>query len=400
MAEVKKMGVRLNFFENEEFDFQLMRSIGLHYYGGATIGECLTTAKKIKDGDVVSWATEWNVTAEMVEEEAGVFLERDELISAREAYLRASMYYRAAEYFGFFSEPSRHKSWEKSRECFQNAAELFETPCETIEIPFGGIKLPGYFISPAAGAEKGPTILIMSGFDGTAEELYFYLGAGAVASGYNVLLFEGPGQVGPIHMHPEKPFRPDYEAPVRAVVDHALSREDVDGDRLALVGFSLGGYFASRAVIYEKRINACVVDSPVIDISRYYEGFGNLEELAKVKEEDYEKLFSESPFARWAVETFTMRYGTKTIGEALEKIKEFNITYDLNKITCPTLALVGEGEGDEAIFQTQRFYEDVSGPKALRMFTEKEGADSHCQITNLSLMNAIVITWLDGVFGK
>ena len=398
--EVKKMSVRLNFFENEGFDFQLMRSIGLHYYGGASIGECLSTAKRIKDGDVVSWANEWNATAKMVEEEAEVFMEKDETISAREAYLRASMYYRAAEYFGFFSEPSRRENWEKSKECFQKAAKFFEATCEIIEISFEDMKLPGYFIRPDENSEKRPTLLIMSGFDGTAEELYFYLGVGAVAKGYNVLLFEGPGQVGPIHIYPEKPFRPDYEVPVKTIVDYVLLRDDVDEERLALVGFSLGGYFASRAVVYEKRIKACVVDSPVIDISRYYKWFGNLEEIAKIKEEDYGELFSKHPFAHWGVETFTRRYGTKTVAEALDKIKEFNIVNDLNKITCPTLSLVGEGEGDEAIFQAQRFYEDVSGPKAFRMFTEKEGAESHCQITNLSLMNAIVMTWLDGVFSK
>lgn len=398
--EVKKMSVRLNFFENDGFDFQLMRSMGLHYYGGASIGECLSTAKMINDGDVISWVDEWNATARMIEEEADVFSERDEIISARDSYLRASMYYRAAEYFGFFSEPSRRENWEKSKECFQKAAKFFEALCEIIEIQFEDMKLLGYFIKPEDDSKKRPTLLIMSGFDGTAEELYFYLGAGAVARGYNVLLFEGPGQVGPIHMYSEKPFRPDYEVPVKSVVDYALLRDDVDEERLALVGFSLGGYFASRAVIYEKRIKACVIDSPIIDISRYYEGFGYIEELAKIKEEDYEELFSENPFIRWAVETFTRRYGTKTVAEALEEVKKFNITGDLDKITCPTLALVGEGEGDEAIFQAQRFYEGVSGSKALRMFTEKEGAESHCQITNLSLMNAAVMMWLDGVFNK
>ena len=397
--EVKKMSVRLNLFENEGFDFQLMRSIGLHYYGGSSIGECLTTAKQIKDGDVVSWVTQWNATANMVEEEADVFMEKGEKVSAREAYLRASMYYRAAEYYGFFTEPSRRKNWEKSRECFQNAVKLLETPCETIEIPFEDMKLPGYFLSQDENIEKRPTLLIMSGFDGTAEELYFYLGAGAVAKGYNALLFEGPGQVGPLYMYPEKSLRPDYEVPVGAVVDYVLSRDDVDGERLALVGFSLGGYFASRAAAYEKRIKACAADGPIIDISRYYAGFENLEALEKMGSMD-EEVFSEYPYARWAVETFTRRYGTKKFPEALEKVKEFNIVNDLDKITCPTLALVGEGEGDESIFQAQRFYEDVGGPKAFRMFTEKEGADSHCQITNLSLMNAIVLTWLGGVFSK
>jgi len=399
-GEVKKLSVKLNFFENEGFDFQLMRSIGLHYYGGASIGECLTTAKRIKDGDVISWVKEWNATAKMVEEEADVFREHDEIISAREAYLRASMYYRAAEYYGFFSEPSRRENWEKSKECFQKAAKFLETPCESIEIPFEDMKLPGYFLSPDDSLEIRPTLIIMSGFDGTAEELYFYLGAGAVERGYNVLLFEGPGQVGSIHMYPEKPFRPDYEVPVKGVVDYALSRDEVYKEFIAIVGFSLGGYFASRAAVHEKRIKACVADSPIIDISRYYAGLGNIEELASLEEKDYEHVFSRYPFVRWAVETFTRRYGTKTVDEALEKIKEFNIVNDLDKITCPTLALVGEGEGDEAIFQAQRFYEDVSGPKVLRMFTEKEGAESHCQITNLSLMNSVVMTWFDGVFGK
>ena len=394
------MSVKLNFFKNDDFDFQLMRSMGLHYHGGASIGECLTTAKQINDGDVVSWVNEWNSTAVMVEKEAEVFMGKNEKKSACEAYLRASMYYRAAEYYGFFSEPTRRENWEKSRECFQKAAELFETSCETVGIPFENMKLPGYFLKPNYKVQKGPTVLIMSGFDGTAEELYFYLGAGAVERGYNVLLFEGPGQVGPIHLYPEKPFRPDYEVPVKAVVDYVLSRDEVDEERLAIVGFSLGGYFVSRAAAYEKRIKACVVDSPIVDISRYYNGLAHLEKIVKIEEKDYENVFSKYPFIRLAVETITRRYGTKTVAEALEKIKEFNIVRDLNKITCPSLALVGEGEGDEALYQAQRFYEDVGGPKVLRVFTEKEGAESHCQITNLGLMNSVFTGWLDGIFEK
>lgn len=62
MAEVKKMSVRLNFFENEGFDFQLMRSMGLHYCG-ASIGKCISTAKRIREGDVIIWVDEWNATA-------------------------------------------------------------------------------------------------------------------------------------------------------------------------------------------------------------------------------------------------------------------------------------------------------------------------------------------------
>ncbi|WP_414469354.1 alpha/beta hydrolase family protein [Methanobacterium sp. ACI-7] len=233
-----------------------MRALGLHHYGGASIGECIATAERIDDGNTVSWANEWKITAEMVEKEVDNFMKKDEKISARDSYLRASMYYRSAEYYGFFSEPHSRENWEKSRECFQNAAGLFDISCEVIEIPFENIKLPGYFLSQNKG-KKRPTVLVMGGFDSTAEELYFYLGAGAVKRGYNVLLFEGPGQVGTRHKYPEKPLRPDYELPVKSVVDYVLSRNDVDEESIALVGFSLGGYFVSRAAVYEKRIKAC-----------------------------------------------------------------------------------------------------------------------------------------------
>jgi dipeptidyl aminopeptidase/acylaminoacyl peptidase len=102
----------------------------------------------------------------------------------------------------------------------------------------------------------------MSGFDGTAEELYFYIGAGAIERGYNVLLFEGPGQVGLIHLYPDKPFRPGYEKPIKVVMDFVLTKEEVDPNKLVLIGFSLGGYYVARVIIHEKRIEACVADSP------------------------------------------------------------------------------------------------------------------------------------------
>ena len=45
-----------------------------------------------------------------------------------------------------------------------------------------------------AAEEKAPLVIAMPGFDSTAEELYFIVGAAAVARGYHCLLFEGPGQ--------------------------------------------------------------------------------------------------------------------------------------------------------------------------------------------------------------
>ena len=88
-----------------------------------------------------------------------------------------------------------------------------------------------------------------------------------------MLIVEGPGQTGFLRFHPDVSFRPDYEVPVGAMIDYALSRDDVDPQRLAVYGISFGGYFASRAVAHDRRIKALVANSPIPDLYAYMIGF-------------------------------------------------------------------------------------------------------------------------------
>lgn len=62
------------------------------------------------------------------------------------------------------------------------------------------------------------------------------IGAAAPLHGWNCLIFEGPGQRGAIHRDPSLLLRADWEVPLKAVVDDAISRPEIDGDRLALIG--------------------------------------------------------------------------------------------------------------------------------------------------------------------
>lgn len=71
------------------------------------------------------------------------------------------------------------------------------------------------------------TLIVQTGFDGTAEELYFTRAVFALERGYNVLLFEGPGQGGALREQ-QLYFRPDWENVVTPVVDYLLARKDVD----------------------------------------------------------------------------------------------------------------------------------------------------------------------------
>ena len=95
-------------------------------------------------------------------------------ISAREAYLRASNYYRVAEFLLMDPEDPRIKTtWESSKGCFGKAASLFSPSFEPVEIPYEGTTLPGYFYKVDNDSKsRRPSLIAHGGFDSTLEELY------------------------------------------------------------------------------------------------------------------------------------------------------------------------------------------------------------------------------------
>src|SRR5207247_234030 len=53
-------------FQDPTFSLQLLRVLGETYYKGADVGECLSTAYRVKEGDFESWHEEWLKTAKRV----------------------------------------------------------------------------------------------------------------------------------------------------------------------------------------------------------------------------------------------------------------------------------------------------------------------------------------------
>jgi hypothetical protein len=80
-------------------------------------------------------------------------------------------------------------------------------------------------------------------------------------------------------------------------------------------------------------------------------------------------------------------------------LKEFNIQQHLKQITCPSLALIGAGEGGEPFKQYQEFLAGVAGDVSQYEFSLEDGADTHCQVTNLNFSNCVIYDWLDEIFG-
>ncbi len=86
-------------FEDPSFSFETLRAMGFAVDGGADLADVLVTASAIGEGDEVSWLREWKNTAQRVHRIAEECLAKGHRVSAREAFLRASNYYRTAEFY-------------------------------------------------------------------------------------------------------------------------------------------------------------------------------------------------------------------------------------------------------------------------------------------------------------
>jgi dienelactone hydrolase len=178
-------------------------------------------------------------------------------------YVRAGLFFHWASFL-FPHRPDEFRAALAAMEdCWRRAAPHTSPPLELLEVPFEGTRLPGYLRRPA-GVEHPPLVVLVPGGDSTKEEL-FNLSEHILAHGIATFAFDGPGH-GAVSL--ELKLRPDYEVPIRAVVDHLHDRPDLDTGRLGLGGISYGGLFACRGAAFDERVRA------VFSMSSWYSPAG------------------------------------------------------------------------------------------------------------------------------
>ncbi|MCB2193700.1 MAG: alpha/beta fold hydrolase [Deltaproteobacteria bacterium] len=388
-------------FSDQTYDFELRRALGYAISGGADLNEVLAAAHSIKPGDGDSWYRAWFELAKRVQATGESSLAMGRMVSAREALLRASAYYRPADFFLHAnpSDPRILKSWQLSRDAFCRAAALMEHPVEVIAIPYEKITLPGYFLRPDASRKPRKTLMVQTGFDGTGEELYFEVAFFALKRGYNVLIFEGPGQGGVVreqHLY----FRPDWEEVVTPVVDYALSRSEVDSRRLALMGLSMGGYLVARAAAYEHRITALVCNPGVMDMMSgkrpSTQKWQNMRSDPKAANQALRQAMAKDIGFRWLVDNGMFTMGVKTPLEFMEQFSRYRLSEkQARRITSTSLVIASHGDHFMSYDAQKELYDEMICPKTLMEFTAAEDATPHCQMGAMAVSNQRIFDWLD-----
>jgi pimeloyl-ACP methyl ester carboxylesterase len=391
-------------FETESFSFETLRTAGFAVYGGADLGEVLTTAGHIDEGDEAGWHEAWKATAQRVAEIGEQALASGHRVSAREALLRASNYYRTAADFLLehpATDPEMTLLSAGQRDTFAAAVGLFDTPVEDVSIPYEDTSLPAYlFLVDDSGVAR-PTVIYNSGYDSTREESYFAIAAAALRRGYNVLAFDGPGQ-GAALREQQLVMRPDWEAVITPVVDYAVTRSEIAAGKIVMFGYSLGGFLVARAAAFEHRVAALILDDGIYDFHAAFASslplfLGSWIEEGRddVAVPVLTMIAAANMQVRWALRNGMWVLGAESYADVIRKVRDYSLNGIAHQIVAPTLIM--DGANDQFLKGQPQLVERAltTASTTLVTLTESDGGGKHTHAGGLGRAHQTMFDWLD-----
>jgi pimeloyl-ACP methyl ester carboxylesterase len=386
------------------------RALVLAIDRGADFGECVTTVGRVGAGGVDDWYREWVATADRIAAIGDASAAAGHRVSAREAYYRACNYYRSAYFplYGAPTDPRLVEAFDKETAVFLKGAALSDIPIEAVEIPFEGKTLPAYFVTVDDSGTPRPTIVHTNGYDSTIQEMYFAHVPAAIRRGYNVLLFDGPGQ-GRNLIKDGIHIRPDWENVVRPVIDYALTRPEIDPGKIALGGWSFGGFLAPRAAAFEHRLAALIADPgqwdegpaiiarlPLTDEQKA--AFPNIDPALLEPFEAWLRSPDAPSMLRWSLlQRGLWVNGVDSVYAYAVDMMRYQLSPVAKNIACPTF--LSQAEDDPVADYAPELYAAITAPKVLVPFTMAEGAGMHTESLARTLYDQRMFDWLDETLG-
>jgi dienelactone hydrolase len=355
---------------------------GMAPYAAVALGEIDEIAERLRSRqhEPSAWWEEWSAMAERLEA-VGVAAEAEERhLTAGHYFLRAGMYYFTAERF-IPPGSEKRQMGEKAIECCTAGILRRHPNVERVEVPYESGSLPALFMS--AGAGPAPTIVLFDGLDNCKEMSVLFAGLEFAARGWNTLSIDGPGQGESLRLRGIT-TRPDYEVAGTAAFEYVATRPDVDEARVAVMGYSFGGYYAPRIAAFEDRYVACVA-------------FGAMHwDLASWVREIRDSVAADPKTSATSHFQVPWVFGVPGLDEAIEMASEFNLGDVAGRVRCPFLVAHGENDRQVPIEDARKLLEAIgSEDKTLIAFTAEGGGAEHVQVDNRQVGVDAIADWLE-----
>lgn len=98
---------------------------------------------------------------------------------------------------------------------------------------------------------------------------------------------------------------------------------------------------------------------------------------------------------RWSVATGMWVLGVQNPVDLIREMRGYSLRETAGLIRQPTLILHGANDHFSPREQLDMLSAALKAPNVVRVFTEEEGAEEHCQMGNMTLLHQVLFDWLD-----
>lgn len=359
---------------------------GMVPWAAAAMGEIDVVIQRLRvrehEGDPDrAWKEEWAAMGDRVAKVADAAAAEGREITAGNNYMRAGNYYYSAERFITPGE-DKMAMYANALRCYRAALKRLYANVEVVDVPYEGQSLAAYFMKAPSVGGRAPTVVLFDGMDNCKEMSVIFAGIEFAKRGMHTLAIDGPGQGETLRLR-KIHSRPDYEVPGIAAYNYVASRSDVDPRRVAVMGYSFGGYQAPRIAAFEKRYAACVALGAM-----HWDLHGWQADIKARLAKDAKTSFTSNFQFRWVV-------GALDNDTALQWAKRFTLAGVAECIECPFLVVHGENDRIVPVAEAKALYARIgSNRKHIKIFTAEEGGAEHCQVDHRQLGIDFIADWL------
>ncbi|WLP90710.1 alpha/beta fold hydrolase [Gordonia sp. NB41Y] len=340
-----------------------------------------------EDVGTVDFLRSWTAMVDALVAAADVDAKNGHVRAAGQAYARAANYLITAERMQQAGTPEREATYQRCLDLMELSFELDDPLTRRVEIPFRDTTLPAYYTRPAEGEGPIPAMIMWNGLDSTKEHQYLSEHNQELAAhGIATLMVDCPGS-GEALRKQGLTSQINSEEWASACVDFLEADPLIDAQRIGIVGWSLGGYYAPRAAAFEDRLALCVA-------------WGANHNWGKVQRRRVERE-GERPVPHYWDHVMWV-WGETDLDAFLTMADDVHLDGVVEKITVPFLIAHGSNDRQIPVEYARRSYDQaVNSPRReLRIFTPEEGGCEHIGLDNLGHVSSFVADWVADAFAE